>query len=205
MWVISEGPGGDASRAGEWETGATTAPPRRRRAPRQPVSTTFQATVAWEAPVSFVDALVSAKTGLYVIERDGRPLYVGMAMQQPIGRRMCQHLWYKKMGATLRLHRAKYSVRIGAVLVGGRPAADVRTVYGAEAALIRSLVKAGYRLANVTWNSDDKLPLPPGAALRVDARGAAPSYVRWPIELSHARQGAEYEWAGPPRGEPSLA
>ncbi len=149
-------------------------------------STNFDAVVRFtdRIPLMNVGRVASSKRGLYVVELDGQPLYVGITTQ-PFAKRWAGRL---RVFTELRLKPppSNYTIALAEVRVrqakGARPPKPAEweaVLKGVEAAIVRTLVKAGKSLTNQQFMGSEALPIAAGERIQVTIEPSAtkPAYL----------------------------
>jgi hypothetical protein len=156
----------------------------------------LQAVILWSATIHTLDSIGNVpQRGVYLVERFGQPVYVGIAWNGSIGRR-----WRTRLATFRQLKvpttvRQIYRIRIGTITAEGgwgrRPLKDLLET--AERVLIRYLLRVRkYGLTNIQSKSPFTVQ-PPG--IRLTNSGAKPDYLPQVIRRA---AGKEQEVSAPP-------
>jgi hypothetical protein len=142
----------------------------------------FTATVAWAGPHTLQAAKGVRHPGVYVLEKDNQPVYVGKTTRQTIGRRWGGRLrTFDEFGLG---YPAGFQVWTGAVTPSG-PVSRVDAIDSVEVVLIRQLLggkeaKAlfggqAYNLTNKKWGTR-RFIIPKGKQVTITHTGG-PAYI----------------------------
>ena len=133
-------------------------------------STTFDAVLRFTGRGSLTDVAANRGRGLYIVERRGQPLYVGIT-DTTFGERWRSRLRvFREL--RLPLPGAEYAVILAEVRPTRATGAVTRSAQGAllrgvEAAVVRTLVRAGRSLTNTHFGGTDTLPLGAGDRIQL--------------------------------------
>ena len=112
------------------------------------ITRSFSATLDWSTPVALSGALKRSDGGIYVVEKDGVPIYVGEAAS--FARRWLVRLEVLRQ---LALSSSPYTLRLARIAAANAPfngAAGSRLRESIEHTVIRGLARQGIRLTNRT-------------------------------------------------------
>lgn len=164
--------------------------------PETEVARTVRALINWEKKVSLKDVLKEGGTGIYILEKHGKPIYVGVSLESFRNRwlKRLQVLEQMDIGTDL----SAYILRLGSVSFTDtylKPGERIKGLLAIEHALIRYLLKKGYRLTN-RLSTKEFLVIDPGLSV-THAGVSRPEYLAEPIKAVAHTQYEVRSYTGP--------